>query len=286
MEKTKIPFSKQAAIASFWMPFIVIGINIGISIPHFVTSRTGNLIVGSFFAFLYCLGFIFGIIALFGIRKHGKKGILGRATAGVIINGLILIFFIYITGMTRKVKSFAEPYTEAQLRAMPDVIAGSTSLIHPELGLKIEIPPEFIKNPLEQPQAENLIDSYIKKYDDNTILMINIKYLNGTIGREPLNINDIDKTRYMLPANAIIRIRNELWGKYNISVLHVQYPVGDNVFVVYTSQVPLVQRAIQLEIGGSLARENEIYQTLQQVMSGLRGKSNWDLGVGRELIFK
>jgi hypothetical protein len=44
---------------------------------------------------LLCLaGFVFGIIAFFGIPKYGTKGILGHAIAGVTINGLIIFFAV------------------------------------------------------------------------------------------------------------------------------------------------------------------------------------------------
>jgi hypothetical protein len=36
------------------------------------------------------LGFILAIVALFGIRKHGARGILGWAILGIIINGLLI----------------------------------------------------------------------------------------------------------------------------------------------------------------------------------------------------
>jgi hypothetical protein len=35
-----------------------------------------------------------GIAALFGIRKHGRKGILAPALAGLVLNGLLLFIFI------------------------------------------------------------------------------------------------------------------------------------------------------------------------------------------------
>ena len=38
-------------------------------------------------------GFIFGIVALFGIPKHGSKGILAPAIVGLLINGLLLFIF-------------------------------------------------------------------------------------------------------------------------------------------------------------------------------------------------
>ena len=43
---------------------------------------------------LIIVGLVFGIIALFGIGRHGSKGILIPAIVGIIANGLLLFIFI------------------------------------------------------------------------------------------------------------------------------------------------------------------------------------------------
>jgi len=51
-------------------------------------------------------GFIFGIIAIFGVRKHGAKGILAPASIGLLINGLLLfIFFTNFLSARERAKS-------------------------------------------------------------------------------------------------------------------------------------------------------------------------------------
>lgn len=45
---------------------------------------------------LMVVGLIFGIVALFGISKHGTKGILMPAIIGFIINGLLLLFLVAV----------------------------------------------------------------------------------------------------------------------------------------------------------------------------------------------
>jgi hypothetical protein len=37
---------------------------------------------------------VFGIVALFGVSKYGKKGILAPAIVGIIMNGLLLSFVV------------------------------------------------------------------------------------------------------------------------------------------------------------------------------------------------
>lgn len=60
-----------------------------------VFSSTGAKVLLELIALLLILaGLSLGIIALFGIHKHGKNGILAPALVGIIINGLLLFIFI------------------------------------------------------------------------------------------------------------------------------------------------------------------------------------------------
>ena len=52
------------------------------------------IILGGTCTLFILLGFVFGIVALVGMKKHGKKGILGKAVAGVCINGFIIFLML------------------------------------------------------------------------------------------------------------------------------------------------------------------------------------------------
>lgn len=53
-----------------------------------------GIITGSVSVLLIVLGFAFGIVALLGMRRHGRTGILGRAIAGVCINGILIAVMV------------------------------------------------------------------------------------------------------------------------------------------------------------------------------------------------
>jgi len=58
-------------------------------------GRSGAKLVIEFIALAFMVvGLILGVIALFGIRKHGTKQILAPALVGIIIHGLLLSIFI------------------------------------------------------------------------------------------------------------------------------------------------------------------------------------------------
>jgi hypothetical protein len=110
----KKPFVFQAAQASILAPAISIVtsiiINSGGQLPPLARGIAGISCI-----LLILLGFIFGIIALFGIRRYGKRGILGRAIAGLCINGILIVFMIASIPMYKKM---AERAKEMQRQKM------------------------------------------------------------------------------------------------------------------------------------------------------------------------
>jgi flagellar basal body-associated protein FliL len=75
------------------------------------------MITGSLGILLIVLGFVFALVSLSGVRRHGKKGILGRATAGLIINSIILALMIISIPMFKKM---AERAKEIQKEKMEE----------------------------------------------------------------------------------------------------------------------------------------------------------------------
>jgi hypothetical protein len=60
-------------------------------------------------------GFIFGIVALVGVSRYGKKGILGRGIAGVCINGIIIVLMIISIPMYRRMAERAKEIQQQKL---------------------------------------------------------------------------------------------------------------------------------------------------------------------------
>ncbi|MGA3266187.1 MAG: hypothetical protein ABSE16_05120 [Verrucomicrobiota bacterium] len=108
-------FPKQAALFSFVAPFVSFGI--GIFGQQAVRgSRAATIILGCVSTLLILAGFVFGIIALFGMKKYGKKGILGGAIAGVCINGfLILMMLIAIPRFMRMAQQARAAQAQQQM---------------------------------------------------------------------------------------------------------------------------------------------------------------------------
>src|SRR6266516_97196 len=88
-EPTKNSIFHQAAMASVFAPLIAIGLTIVSSAGRTnldpQSQRPVAFMVGIVNSIIILIGLICGVVALFGIRNHGKKGILGKALCGIII---------------------------------------------------------------------------------------------------------------------------------------------------------------------------------------------------------
>jgi 4-amino-4-deoxy-L-arabinose transferase-like glycosyltransferase len=97
-------FSHQAAKLSWVCPIITIIIFVLLIFNRQIGSRKIIALVASAALWLVVIGLVFGIVALFGISKHGTKGILAPAIVGIIINGLLLSFVV-VNFMTARARA-------------------------------------------------------------------------------------------------------------------------------------------------------------------------------------
>jgi hypothetical protein len=86
-------FAHQAAKASWASAVIIFGLAAfgGAAQREFVGARVLIELVA---LFLMVVGLALGVVAWFGIRKHGTRGILAPAVVGIILNGLLLFIFV------------------------------------------------------------------------------------------------------------------------------------------------------------------------------------------------
>lgn len=90
MPDTK-PFAEKAARFSLCSPFIAFGLAMLSSMGQ-AGPRPPKVaaVQGAISLTLVLAGLIMGFVALAGIRRHGSRGILGRAVVGLTLNGMIV----------------------------------------------------------------------------------------------------------------------------------------------------------------------------------------------------
>lgn len=130
-------FAHQAAMASLLAPLLAILASAG---AHAASqgqpaSRAAELIIGLMCLMFIVTGFTMAIIGLCGIRQNGPRGILGRSVAGLVINGLLLIFFVisFMAGLANGVKS--RQFTQDLQSTVQDMQANARQSYNPKTGI-------------------------------------------------------------------------------------------------------------------------------------------------------
>ncbi|MDB6124664.1 MAG: hypothetical protein JWQ71_3657 [Pedosphaera sp.] len=80
-------FAHQAAKASWVCAALVF------CVTTFGKSIGPKVVIELIALLLMVIGFVLGIVALFGISRHGAKGILTPALTGILLNGLLIFIF-------------------------------------------------------------------------------------------------------------------------------------------------------------------------------------------------
>jgi hypothetical protein len=100
----KPPFAFQAAKASWLAPLIAIGLGIagtvmlpihpGMEEEAVHTARIGKVVIGLIAVAIVLVGVVLGVLALFGVRKHGARGILAPSLIGLLLSSGYLYLLV------------------------------------------------------------------------------------------------------------------------------------------------------------------------------------------------
>ena len=89
-------FSRRAARLGWVCPVISLIVFALLIFDRQIVARKIIPIFVEFALLLIAVGLVSGIVALFGVSKHGKKGILVPAIVGIIISGLLILFCVAV----------------------------------------------------------------------------------------------------------------------------------------------------------------------------------------------
>ena len=99
---------RQLALASLLAPGLALALSAAIRAANANAepARATQMILGSVSLLLIGSGFVFAIVALASIPRHGSRGVLGRGIAGLILNGVFLALLLVgiILGVSRSAK--------------------------------------------------------------------------------------------------------------------------------------------------------------------------------------
>jgi hypothetical protein len=272
----RLPFARRAARLSLIAPLIAVAIYAVMPDPRL---RETKLIVGGAQLAAVVAGFILAIVALRGIRVHGREGIRRPAIAGLVVNGVLILlniaaFIILLPALTKVARVVNAGYTRAEMEEMPRVIPDSRVVLNEAIGFRIEIPGDFLDNTETLPP--DMLYSFLRTNADGTNMVINIECLRGTLSKEPLGREALAAMRGQLPPGGEVGPITVQWKTHWLTGFAVRLPMNDMQCCSYSVQVPLAREAIQINVGGPADSGQRCYELLTYVLTGLNGLSNWD----------
>lgn len=245
------PFAVQAAKLSVWAPLVCIATNAAARAGS--VGRPAPLVIGIVSLVVYVVGLVSGVVALFGVRKHGREGILGRAVLGVTLNSLIIACVVLCIPVLLRSRRSAQ-----EGPARPKVTPFTFTPV-----------PGFVEYPAGKDAGRDVIHSYIKgdPTDDQPDIVLLIEDLGGMIAKD-----DMSK---FAQGREDVRPLREKWKMHEIDVWEIQEDFGEVTTLTYNAQVPVLPRAIQIRLVGLAERQDELQELLKAVLSHVHGSTNW-----------
>jgi hypothetical protein len=250
---------RRLATASWVSPLIAIAANIVLLAIQGEQRGPSNEVQRILGPALILIGLGSGIIALIGMAKAGKRGILLPATIGVLINLTIVAFAV------KPVFLAAKP-----TRLQPVVRnEGGRILKDENLGLTLEVPAGFVDFPAGK--ALRNADYFFIKGDtnDNELdLLFSIQALAGVLPKQRADTN-------MLGGNTNATLRGFNWRGMEIDGVVLQENLLGSAFTTYNIHLPTTPRAMVISLGAPSARKAELDQITAALLPSIDAKSDW-----------
>lgn len=241
----------------------------GVNVTLQISAPESRLVASIFIACVALLGITAGCIALFGVRRYGRRGILWPAITGI---GLWLLLFALAIPVFLQVKRIAEVRRLATLRKAPPLkpathADGAVRVTDSDIGFSFDLPDGYqafapSAKPPEYSQA------FIKPQDASMAWVLLVKPMKGTLGSEPLRAEE-------LPAGHNASLHPFSWRGLRIDSIRLGEKMEGADYVTFNVQIPLRKQAVQLGFGGPANEEVQLRALVEQVLSTLEGETNW-----------
>jgi hypothetical protein len=209
---------------------------------------------------LILLGLGAGIIALFGVARAGRRGILIPALIGTALN-LGLVSAALLPMLFRPKPTPLQPLARVNTQRV---------LTDTNLGVSLEIPPDFVGFP--QAREMHKADYMFVKgdtTDEELDLLLSVTALPGALPRRRAS----QTNNFPAMTNAMPRTFN--WRGLEVDGFVVNEDLMGTPFTTFNIHLPVVPRAVQISIAGPTARQAELEKIATAVLPGIDARSNW-----------
>jgi len=250
---------QRLAQTSWLAPLIAIALGLIVFFIHGNKPGPASKVQAVVSPALILLGLASGLIALIGVAKVGRRGVLVPAAIGTILN-LVMIGGVVMPWIFTAKPTVLQPAVHAN---------GHRVLKDDSLGLTLDIPNGFAEFPEgKQLQRANYVFVKGDTTDRNLDLLFSVTAMPGPLPKRRLQTNEI-----AAKANTILRTFN--WRGMQVDGLVVSENLLGTPFTTFNIQLPLLPRALQISVAGPAARQAELEQIAAALLPSIDGQSNW-----------
>jgi len=254
----------QLAQASWLTVVSACGVNFALQTASGPSPAPGSRIGGAVVVgALALIGLLSGIIALFGVRRYGRKGLLWPAITGICLWLLLFALAVPVFSQTRKMALRPKSMSLRPASHSPTAHRVQDSTI----GFSFDLP-EGYESFAASAKPPGYSHAFVRQVPNQPNRFLLVKPLGGTSGRERLNPQ-------MLPSGGSLSLTSFDWRGLQVDGIRVPEKSGETAFITFNVQIPLRTQAIQLGIGGPAEQESELRALVEQTLSTLEGETNW-----------
>lgn len=223
-------------------------------------TRMVSAILGGTFA---VIGIVAGIVALFGIRRYGRKGLLWHAVTGIGLWLLLFVLALPVVFKARQLAALRKPTPLAPVTRLPN----ATRVADAELGFSFDLPEGFeaLAPAAKPPKYRHAFARAVSGEPSRVIL---VEALGGTLPKKRLSPQDI-------AARKSISLLSFNWRGLEVDGVRVPEKLQDTDYLTFNVQIPLRPQAIQIGFGGPAESESQLRSLAENVLATLDGNSTW-----------
>jgi hypothetical protein len=165
------------------------------------------------------------------------------------------------------------------LTAPAALAATGGTIADAENGFSFAVPDGYADYP--EGAAPGVLHSFARgKPDDASFAVIRIQAMGGTIGREPLVRETVERAARQTASASGVEItgfdyRKVKWKDFELDLVLTRLTNGDKKLVTLATPVPLAKQAIHVVLMGPAGDEAGLVANLQAILRSLDGRSNW-----------
>lgn len=225
--------------------------------------RQAAMILTSVLGALLVTGVAGGVIALCGIRRHGRRGLLWPAVIGISLWGLIGASMVTALNFMRE-------YSAQQLQARfhPAIrTPGGLRIENAEIGYAFDAPPGFVHADRAGVDA-SVLEFLILETPDQPNLVLVVKTMGRALSMRPL-------PRSAFPPNENLAVMTVDWRGLRVTGIRLVEFIERERHVTYSAILPLHPVSIQVSATAPATEESRTILALAAVVRSLEGTPNW-----------